>query len=201
MLDKVTAKFYIPDKLPECSLLDASMKRFEYIQQGMFAFVSWRWVNPFVKWIGGRKCLEVMSGRGILSYALRQKGVDVIATDNYSLARNSDSYFSLWREPVTEVEDLDAVDAVRKYGRYIDILIMSWPGMDSTAYYAIKKLYKINPNALVVYIGEGRGGCTADDNFFDHFEEIEDSGFEPVVESYQRWPGIYDSPCLGRYKD
>src|SRR4051812_12164581 len=30
---------------------------------GMYGFVSWKWIDPLVKWIGNRKCLEVMAGR------------------------------------------------------------------------------------------------------------------------------------------
>ena len=64
------------------SLSDRTPGRQDYIQQGMFAFVSWKWVEPLAKWIGNRRCLEIMAGRGWWSHGLRQKGVDVIATKN-----------------------------------------------------------------------------------------------------------------------
>jgi hypothetical protein len=198
----------IPDKMPRKTsddpfdvesfdspnLLHDHVMREKYVDAGMYGFVSWRWVNPFVKWIGKRKVLEVMAGRGWLAHALRLKGVDIIATDNFSWAKNRG-----WKEPLTEVEELDAVESVIKYGKDIDILIISWPYMDSTAYEVIKKLYEVNPSALVVYIGEGEGGCTADDLFFDHFEEIEDESFSEVEKNYERWWGIHDWPFLGRY--
>jgi hypothetical protein len=180
-----------------------STKEFElkikFNEMGMFGFVSWRWLKPFAKWIGDRKCLEVMAGRGWLSYGLRELHIDVIATDNFSWHKK-DMYKS-WNDTKTEVEELDAIESVNKYGAEIDILIMSWAYMDNTAYQTIKRLYEVNPNALVVFIGEGSGGCTADHEFFDHFQPITDEGFQEVEDNYQRWDGIHDEPQLGRYSE
>ena len=166
-----------------------------YNDLGMYAFVSWRWVNPFVEWLGNRKCLEVMAGRGWLSYALRQKGVDVIATDDYSWAKEKG-----WPDPLTQVIKMDAIKSVEKFGRGIDVLIMAWPYMDDTAYRTIKKLHEVNPHALVVYIGERDGGCTADQSFFDHFLFAEDRQFyKTVTANYQSFNLIRDRILLGKY--
>lgn len=173
----------------------ALKEKFNYI--GMFCFVSWKWINPFAEWIGERKVLEVMAGRGWLSHGLREKGIDVIATDDMSW--HKELQFQKWNDLVTEVENLDAVESVRKYGKSIDILVMAWPYMDNTAYQVIKELHKINPDALVVYCGEW-GGCTADDAFIDHFKRVSDENFsENVSRNYQSWSGIHDRLYLGRY--
>ena len=125
----------IPDKMPrECNgiVLDQSKTRIKYQDSGMYGFVSWKWVNPFVEWLGDRKVLEVMAGRGWLSKALRDKEVDVIATDDYSWHESEG-----WDDPLTNVDRLDAVKSIEVYGEEIDILIMSWPYMDETAYLVI----------------------------------------------------------------
>ena len=166
-----------------------------FVQMGMFGFVSWKWINPFVEWIAGRKCLEVMAGRGWLSHALRQKGVDVIATDNHSWA-NKD--FHYWQNLVTDVEELEAVESIEKYAADVDVVIMSWAFMDNTAAEVLKKLHEVNPNAILVYIGEGSGGCTADDEFYDNFVELEDESFHIVARNYERWDGIRDSIYIGK---
>lgn len=174
--------------------------REKFVAIGMFAFPSWRWINPFVEWINGRKCLEVMAGRGWLSYALRQKGVDVIATDDFSWHRQAQ--FSKWNDTVTEVKEYDAVAAIEQFGKDVGIVIMGWPYMDDTAYRVLKRLHEINPNAILVYIGEGGGGCTADDSFFDHFMPIHDLSFyETVATKYERWDGIRDRIVLGHYSE
>lgn len=180
-------------KSPETFMHSFTDKQ-EWNNRGMYAFVSWKWVIPFVKWINGRKCLEVMAGAGWLSLALRQKGVDVIATDNMSWHK-----LKRWKN-VTPVEPLSAKKAIEKYGAEIDIMIIGWPYMDDHAYYALKLLHKLNPNANVVYIGEGDGGCTASPKFFKHFREEEDQEFDQVAKEYERFYGMHDYMFLGRYK-
>lgn len=64
--------------------------------------------------------------------------------------------------------------------------------------------YLTNPiiKALVVYIGEGYGGCTADDQFHEHYDSIEDDEiFNKVVVNYERWWGLHDYPQLGKYSE
>lgn len=167
-----------------------------YNSQGMFAFVSWKWINPLVEWIGKRKCLEVMAGRGWLSYALRQKGVDVISTDNFSWSNERG-----WKEPLTEVIEADAIESINLFGDKVDLVFLGWPYMDDTAYKTIKRLHEVNPHAQVIYIGEGGGGCTANDDFFNHFELVDDKKFwENVSPNYERWNMLHDHLELGRYK-
>lgn len=170
--------------------------RKQWLKKGMYALVTWSWAKPFAEWIKDKKCLEVMAGRGWLSLALQSLGVDIIATDDYSWLRQKN-----WDEPVTEVEELDSIEAIEKYGKDIDLLIISWPYMDDAAYNTIKKLYEVNPDTQIVYIGEGMGGCTADDEFHEHFREIEDEDFQLVVSGFQQWWGLHDYVYLGRYVD
>lgn len=195
----------IPDKLPDFpnprspALYDPENNhhklRDNWINRGMFAFVSWKWVNPFSEWIGKRKVLEVMAGAGWLAKALREKGIDIIATDDHSWSK-----LQKWGD-VTEVKELKALEAIEKYGRKVDIMIMSWPYMDKNAYKAIKKLHEVNPQALVVYIGEGNGGCTADSNFFESFFPVADEEFESkVANEFEAWPYIHDQMQLGKYQ-
>lgn len=164
-----------------------------YQGAGMFGFVSWRWVNPLVKWLNGRKVLEVMAGRGWLAKALREKGVEVIAIDNNYRGLNS-------LGQVSEVEEMDAIKAVELYGNTVDIVIMSWPEPNNTAYKVLKRLHEVNPNAILLYIGE-ISGCTANDKFDEHFEHIHDPSFDLVQAGYQQWHAFHDYPILGRYSE
>lgn len=163
-------------------------------QHGMYAYVSPRWTIPLAKWIGDKKCLEVMAGAGHLSNALKEQGVNVIATDD-----NSWSSSRGW-PIVTEIYEMNCLDAITKYAEEIDLLIISWPYMDSNAYQCIKLLHTLNPNANVIYIGEGEGGCTADDEFFAHFIQVEDEAFETAASNYRSWPHIYDRIWLGKFQ-
>lgn len=197
----------IPDKFPfpkkgrwdwDLHSLDNSMEQFKlkdaWNDRGMYAFVCWEWVEPLAKWIGNRKVLEVMAGAGWLARALREKEVCVIATDDYTWADKRG-----WTT-VTEVEKMDAVAAIEKYGPQADTLIISWPYMDKDAFHAITKWHEIQPDGLIIYIGEDEGGCTACIEFFVHFEYLQREDFEPITQAYATWWGLHDNIVLGKYK-
>lgn len=185
-----------PYTLPSLDLTKELLLRRAYIKLGMWGFVSWRWILPFKEWIGNRRCLEIMAGRGWLSYALKSKGTDVIATDNFSWHKEK---FPEWNNTMTEVIQLDAVDAVRKYGEEVDIVMVCWPTMGDSTYKALKELHRVNPKALFVFIGELDSTISANDDFFAHFLEVEDEEFEKAAGLYQRWVDQNDHMLLGRY--
>ncbi len=164
----------IPKKPPsELKAIDTLFSRYEYIKRAGFTYLAWNWIKPLAKFLDGKICLEVMAGSGALSYALKNQGAHIITTDSMEWHEYECEY-SYWKSNLyTYMEKLDALEAIEKYGKQIDILIMSWPYMDNTAYQVIKKLNEVNSNALVLYIGEDYYGCTADDEFFDYFKVIE----------------------------
>lgn len=133
---------------------------------GMWGIVDLVWTKALANFVGGRKCLEIMAGRGWLSKALRHHGVDVIAT-----GKLSNSYDQLLaRGTVTEVEELDAVAAVAKYGRDVDVLVVSWPVADLTMYRALQYWGYDKP---IIFVGEWYSdqiltlsGCASDEFFF-----------------------------------
>lgn len=175
------------------SLLIKSYARSYCIKRGMYAFVSKDWIKPLAKWIGERKVLEVMAGAGWLSKALDEEGVNIISTDNYS-------WKNCTKQQIYNIEHYDASKAIAKYGKDVDIVIMSWPYMNNLAYRLIKKCYLVNKNIKVIYIGEDFGGCTANDNFFNSFEIENDKNFNLVNKKFKSWLGIHDKLYLGKYK-
>lgn len=193
-------KKQIPESYPNSMLNSYSFGKYDlrdkFIKQMGFSLLSLDWIIPLSKWIGNRKCLEIMSGTGSLSYALKQQGIGIKATDDFSWdgQNNWNDQKNYW----TEIENIDAVEAVKKYGKDIDIVVMSWPYMDDVAYRVLKTMRKVNPKCLMIYIGESLGGCTASDEFFDSIIEVEDKVFNETIKNYKRWWGIYDYPQLIR---
>lgn len=169
--------------------------RDEIIDLSGFVFLSKEWVEPLSKWIGNRKCLEVMAGTGSLSKSLQDYGVNIIATDIID-----DSYFQCreWEDKRwTDIEQISAVDAIEKYGKDVDIVIMSWPPYQRPdGYEALMKMREINPDLIMIYIGETEGGCTADDDFFEVAEYIDDESFDEAVKEFKSSFGIHDFPML-----
>jgi hypothetical protein len=185
----------VPEFYPKYMLnnIDAFTKRENIIKIMGYALISLDWIKPLAHWIGERKCLEIMAGTGALSFALKQEGIDIIATDNFSWKYWHENN-SLW----TNVENLDAITAIEKYGKNINIIICSWAYMDDTLYKALLKMREINPFCQMIYIGEGIGGCTADDDFFDNIQPINNDAFENAVKDYPQWYGLHDRIQLGR---
>ncbi len=156
-----------------------------------FALLTNEWINEFAKWINGRKCLEIMSGCGALSKVLQDRDVDIIPTDNFSW----DAYNSNWnvtKNYWTQIENIDAIEALEKY-KDRDIVIMSWPYVDDTAYKCLLKMREVNPNMVMVAICEGIGGCTASEEFFDSAKYIEDIDIRNINRVFPSWIGIYDN--------
>ncbi|MDY0315456.1 MAG: hypothetical protein RBR32_10305 [Bacteroidales bacterium] len=153
----------------------------------MYALIDLKWTKGLADWIKNRKCLEIQAGVGWLAKALKHHGIDIIATDNYSWEsikqRSSSKIF-----PVFNMERTDAID---HYENWADILIISWPHFHDSEIVSICKKW----SKLVIYIGEGNGGCCASEEFFDYFEELEDS---PIIKN-PSWEGVYDNVRIGTF--
>jgi len=99
--------------------------------------------------------LEVGAGRGYWAKLLAEAGADVIATDPWA---PEDTFYP--------VEKLLDTEAVRKHGSG-RTLLMVWPPYDmSVAFDALRAFEEVGGRRLV-YVGEGSGGCTADDAFHE----------------------------------
>ena len=163
--------------------------RYEFIKYQGFAIITMDWTKDLAEFIGDSKCLEVMAGSGALTKALKNHGVDIRATDNFSWGDKSDN---LWHENggrYCEVEKLSAVEAIEKYND-VDYILMSWPPYDEPhGYDALMAMRKYNPNARLIYIGEGYGGCTADDAFHEAVEEVDNHRFNVDI---PHWRSIWD---------
>lgn len=191
-------EFVIPEDYPEIYnpkevnlAIQALEARHEHIRKtGMFAYVCAKWVKPLSRWIGSRKCLEIMAGTGYLSLALRGYGVNIIATDDNSWGISRDSRTVL--HPI----EIEAKEAIESYRNEVDIVIVSWPPMNNDIHEAMLQWPK---NKHIIYIGEW-GGCTGCEEFTQHFIEDYDSTFQQIAKLYKPWFGIHDGLYLGKYK-
>lgn len=167
-----------------------------YIKNVGYCLISLSWIEPLSKWIGNCKVLEVMSGSGALSHALRTNGVNIISTDKFAWFDKSvdDLYWKgkYW----CDIENIDAISAIEKYGKDVDYVLLSWAPINEVAYGILKKMREVNPNLKMIYIGETEGGATADDDFFEIAEVIIDNKFQIAVRDFQSFFGIYDKPML-----
>lgn len=169
----------------------STILREEIIKRQGFPLISKKWIVPLAKWIGKRECVELMAGSGSLSYALMREGVTIKATDDFSWGYHWNKDKKFW----TEIENLEARMAVQKYNKAA-IYILSWPYTDETAYEVLKIIKEVNPEAYLIYIGEGKGGSTASDTFFKEANWIEDEDFNRIKAHYETWFGLKDTLYL-----
>lgn len=163
--------------------------RSEIVSIQGFPLLSESWVYPLASYLkmNNYKCMEVMAGCGSLTKVLKDDGVDIFATD---IAKTK----HLWdvNEPWTDIENIDAVAAIEKYAKDIDIVIMSWPDLHTTiSYDVLIALRECNPKARIIHIGESYG-CTGCEEFDDAKVVINDSSIMVIDAIYQSWPHIYD---------
>lgn len=164
--------------------------RQKYCAKYGFVLLSKELIDALVEYLHGKKVLSVMSGSGYLEKHLKDNGIDIIATDNYKWANLRPEYFNDARE--NGVEDMDAVEAVKKYGDWADIILLCWPYMDNGAYDVLMEM-RNHPDTIMLYEGEDIGGCTASDEFF---LEADYGNHDPAIYKINsvlpRWSGIHD---------
>lgn len=157
-----------------------------------YANINAEMMDRMSDYLKDKKCLEIMSGNGLLSSQLQQRGVDIIATEKYNPKDNG--YIPLKnQEAFCDVKYIDALDAIKEYGKDIDILVMSWPPYgNEIASQSAELLHDINPSAQILYIGEFSGGCTADDRFFNITEQVLDIDVEKIDSAHTQIFGLHD---------
>lgn len=155
---------------------------------GLYGLITEDFIDNLAEYLEGKRVLEVMAGSGNISLALKDRGIDVIATDDKS--------WEIPNEDSIEIEELDAVLAVKKYGKNIDYVIMSWsPINNQIDNEVLIELRKINPEATIIVIGEV-GGCTGSKEFQKNIKFYQDVNFYNVQKSYESWGYFNDGAFL-----
>lgn len=158
------------------------------IQRSNFSYcnISSRDADNICNLLKGKIILEIGSGNGYLASKLQEKGLQVVATDKYSLDINGYSK-TLGSKYFTNVDICSGLEALDKY-KY-EAVILSWPCYNQP--WAAEVILNMKVGSYLLYIGESIGGCTADDTFYDYlhcYYKIIDS-----VESYVPCVYVYDS--------
>ena len=161
--------------------------RWEYIYNAGYGVITKPFADNLATYLKGKKCLEIMAGKAVISKALRDRGIDIIATDNFSWHDKR-----ITNDTWTEVENIEAGDAIRKYND-VDVIIASWMPLDVRGKRLARMIRKYNPNVQIISIEED---CTANETWYDRVEYIDDNMFADVYTSYKSWFGVHDRPML-----
>lgn len=150
-----------------------------------WCLVSKDWIRELAKLLKGKNCIEIMAGKGLISYALQEEGVDIRATDDFS-----------WGAKVkyTNIEPMDAVESIRET-KDLDYVICSWPPYeDFTICEVAKVMAQKHPKAKLIYIGEV-DGCNAPYLFWNLVDICKDKDsaiIDDVNKYFRSFEGIHD---------
>lgn len=130
----------------------------------------------------GRRVADLGCGTGYLTYVLRKLGVEDITA--YDIAIH----------PHPFIGDIQQADYTNTDLSQYDVILLSWPPYHEPQ--AALVAARIQPHQLLVYQGEGHGGCTGDDTFHSMLRSDFSSVEEFTVNLNARhlnFYGIYDS--------
>lgn len=168
-----------------------------FIKTQGYALVTKKWIDPLANFLKDKKCIELFAGLGTITKALKDKGIDIIATDSYEWVNAGHQFANnrFW----TDIEMIDALKAIEKY-KDADYFIISWcPYCSEASYEALMKMREIAPNARLIHIGENYEGCTDSDKFFENIEVVDDEYFiNNISYNFDSWDGIHD--CISLLK-
>ena len=140
-----------------------------YIDGCGFGVLTLAFVRRLIEFIGDRKALDAGAGRGIMTDALAEGGVDCVGVDKHIIPTPFGSV-------PKHVIEMDAVDAVDKFKP--DVLILCWPTPpeDDRTEWAARTLEAFEGEHVVVI---GHHTLCATHRFWTGlFENWEDQGID-----------------------
>ena len=176
-LYEILTELYIPDNYLANWMPRPTMIKYDYIDSMSEVVPDKIAINAIINFYKNNKInylLELGSGLGLWAALLIKGGLTVKATDKKGKT-----------EPYTDIEQLQAIDAVEKY-QDADCLFICWPAYNKS--YAADSVKLFN-GKYIIYIGEGREGCTANDEFFDILEK---DWIREQMLDIKNWWGIHD---------
>lgn len=153
--------------------------RRECIEQYAFAIPNQEALDTIARF---SPIVELGAGTGYWCYLLRQMGVQVVAMDAAPVGgpiENTYEFKKAWVD-VAQGGPADLVD----YASHA--LMLCWPNYNTSFASDALRAYA---GETLIYVGEGRGGCTGD----AEFHEMIDASWTKIATVYiPQWDGIHD---------
>jgi len=157
---------------------------------GYWATITQDFIEQITIDFPNQSFLELMAGNGYISKGLRDLNVTTYCTDDLSWS----NYNQTGKLQVTDVESLDAISALEKYGSKVDNVILAWsPDREDIDFKILQKIRQMNVNFLVV--GE-KNGATNSKEFWNNAKLIDDSRTKQINRVYSRYDIVHDQLYL-----
>ena len=172
----------------------------DFIDEYGFAVPSRDAIEKIKSFVGNATVLEIGAGRGLWAKLLQDAGITVVPTDLHSgkrntnqqsIVHNTNPYWSKSknRKTFTDILHMSHEDALKQFGQH-NVLMMIWPPYSCNMAAQALKSFK---GSKFIFGGEGSGGCTADDEFFDM---LENQWQKVDTICVPQWEGIHDCVVL-----
>lgn len=169
--------------------LDFYNARYIGIAKYGFAVPSDQAIEAIKEFIGDDCAVELGAGLGYWASLLQQRGAQVSPYDLHPPGKRSKNRYEFrGNKPHTAIKR--GSYEMLSNNKYWNALILIWPDYNTSMAYETIKRFTGNK---FIYVGEGKGGCTADDAFHDYVHEHWDLANHISIPS---WPGIHDRLCL-----
>jgi len=157
------------------------VKRQELVKKYAWAILTDKAIEQLRKY---GPFIEVGCGNGYWSFEMQQAGIDTIATDINPVQSNEYGFNKTW--PI-EVVAMNAIDAAKAYSNRT--LLTVWPCYKQSWIDMTLRFFLKSGGKQIVYIGEGKWGCTGNDSFHNRLARCCDKIDEIDI---PRWEGIND---------
>ncbi|MBB1063496.1 SAM-dependent methyltransferase [Limosilactobacillus fastidiosus] len=161
--------------------LDKALRNFrDYLEDtyGMWSYINAPFAKALSDYLNGEPVLEIMAGNGYISKGLRNNNSTqkIYTTDSQAWIKENET----GKHPVTKIERLDAIEAIKKYGDHVKYVIMSWaPDKQETDWEVLQLLRKNYPEINLLVIGE-KDGATNSKVFWTHAKLNQDEKLQQV---------------------
>lgn len=156
--DRLWSKY--TNALPKVDRLLRNYRDYLEDTYGMWSYTNSSFTNALSKYLAGAPVLEVMAGNGYLSKGLRNSNPhqEIYTTDSQAWVQENET----GRHPVTTIEKLDALAAVKKYGNDVKFVLMSWAPDKGEQDWELLQLIRQNyPDLQLLVIGEKNGATNS----------------------------------------
>lgn len=166
------------DALPK---LDKDLRNFrDYLEDtyGMWSYANAPFAKALSEYTASKPVLELMAGNGYISKGLRNNNPtqQIYTTDSQAWVKENET----GKHPVTKIERLDALDAVKKYGHDVEFIIMSWaPDKQETDWAVLQLIRQDYPDVHFLIIGE-KDGATDSKKFWREAQLSQDDELQKV---------------------
>lgn len=166
------------DALPKLDKLLRNYRDYLENNYGMWSYPNALFVHALSDYLSGAPVLEIMAGNGYLSKGLRDNNPTerIYTTDSTAWKDENQT----GRHPVTKIEPLDAIQAIKKYGNDVDYVLMCWSPDKLTIDMDVLNLLRTNyPQLKLLVIGE-KNGATNSKEFWQSAKLSQDDQLKAV---------------------